>query len=233
MGVVHMHRYPAVKIFQGAVSFFMGPADTLQPGGNKKILLLQAQRLPLAAGVIRVEQPADRLQSVLVLDDAAVAAGSAAASFQIADHRLGAPEAQRVHGAVLIAHHRQIVGDRQHGLVIFVVKDQPVPGLLGPHPAPESDLNRFIGAPRLPDITAAKPVFGHLDLFTAGDNLLEKAVAVAYAAAVSGQAQGGQGIEKTGRQPAQTAVAQPCVGLLGEGCVKIQAQLIKALTTKR
>ena len=66
-----------------------------------------------------------------------------------------------------------------------------------------------------------EPRVGLLALISVVDLLLEKAVIVVDAVAVSGHPERGQRLEEAGRQPSEAAVAQRGVGLGGDQLVEV------------
>src|SRR5688572_28514546 len=81
----------------------------------------------------------------------------------------------------------------------------------------------------LPGISVPQPVIRRLGLLTIDDPLPEDAVFVADAVAVERQAQCGRGIEKTGREPPQSAVAEARVVLAFGEALEIEPDLLHRL----
>ena len=126
----------------------------------------------------------------------------------------GAPEPKRVDGLAAIADDRPIIGNSaQDGRHVRRHGQPPFPHL---ESAIEPDLHG-LGRPNdLPGVGTDQPVVGMLDLPPVLDLLAEHAVLVAEPIADRRDLQRRQRVEKTGRQPAEPAIAQPGVGLFVE-----------------
>ena len=145
-----------------------------------------------------------------------------------AAHGLRIPHPQGVDDAIAISHDRHVVGDGLHRLVVLLHIMVPAV-LIGAHGdiAAEFHLLGILRSAQLEGIALRQPVVRNLYLETVLNLLLEQAVAVADAAAISGISKGGQGIQETCRQPSQSAVAQRRVGLLVFQHIDVHTQLLK------
>ena len=84
-----------------------------------------------------------------------------------------------------------------------------------------------LGSAKLERIAVLKPVVRHFLLVAVNDLLLEHAVVITDAAAVSGVVEGCQRVKETCCQTAQTTVAQSRVGLLVLDGVHVEAELLE------
>ena len=142
----------------------------------------------------------------------------------------GLPEAQGVDGVIAITRYRGVVGHRQHVLGIDPVGHQAALVVrMKIDAAPKLDALGIFRALQLPGVAVPQPVIRLLDLEAIVEALAEHAVFIAQAVALDRQLQGGAGIEKAGRQPAQAAVAQARVGLGGGDLLQQQAEVVEAL----
>ncbi len=95
--------------------------------------------------------------------------------------------------------------------------------------AVELHREQHLGSCELPGIAVTQPVVRVLDLPAVLDALTEHAVLVADAVAVAGQAQGGDGIQEAGSEPAEAAVAERGVVLHLTDHVVFEADLAHGL----
>ena len=189
MGVVDMHGRTA-RQFDKTVMSEMIPQNALQPCRYKEILLLEAQDFAVSGGVIRVEDIGYGFNRSFGINSA-LAVAATRSTGQMADGRFGAPQAQFVDSAVLITESRNVIGNSVYGFTVAVRHS-----------------HRLVRMPVFPDITPfLKPVVGVLHLIAVNDSLLEKPVTVPQTAAVAGKAHGCHAIQITGRQAAQSAIA--------------------------
>jgi hypothetical protein len=208
------------------------PDHVLEAGGGQEILLAQAQLLAALGGVVGVEHHRDVFRHILGADGFGVAAGIEVLEIELVGGRRR-PQPQGVDRAVLVAGYRHVVGHRQH-----VVGVQPAPAhfAVASHeafgaPAVLDALGVF-GPLQLPQVAAAQPVVRLLDLIAVFDALAEHAVGVADAVADHRQAQGGATVHETGRQPAETAVAQTGVVLALGQLFQGQPHIVQGLADR-
>ncbi len=101
---------------------------------------------------------------------------------------------------------------------------------LGPLDAPaKADRNSTVVALDLPRERVLQPVVRLLHLPTALDALTEHAVVIAKTIAVGRVVEGGQGVEKTGCETAETTVAETGIGLLVDDGVEVEAEQLHGL----
>ena len=91
------------------------------------------------------------------------------------------------------------------------------------------DFLGVLGSAQFERIAVLKPVVRNFLLIAVHDLLLEHAVMITDAAAVSGVIEGCQRIKEAGSQTAETAVAQSCVGFLILNGVQLKAELFESI----
>jgi len=95
----------------------------------------------------------------------------------------------------------------------------------------EPDLHRPLRPRNIPRRAEAQPLVGFFHLAAIDDFLLENAEFVADAIAHRRNLERGHRIEEAGRQPAETAVAQPGLLFLLQQFVEVQASSATACST--
>ena len=180
----------------------------LYAGANEEIFLVQTQLAPGGRGVIRIEHPADVLGVVFALDCGEIIAPVECAEIDFVGG-LGRPQAQGVGGLRVVAGDDGVVG---HGLHL-VGADPLVNPFFFHHMAAELHPVHHLGAGKFPWVALGQPVIGNFDLPTVHNGLAEHAVVVADAVAKAWNIERGHGVQKTGRQPPQAAVAQSRIRL--------------------
>ena len=213
VGVVELDRDPVAEGVEVAVGEHVAADDVLYRAGGEKILLLEAELLPLRRVVLRVEHLGDVLGQVLLLDGADVVAGVEHLEVELVGGA-GAPQPHRRHRVVAVAHDGRVVGDAEHALAIDPADaESALP--VGHHGgmAAELDGERELGAGDLPGIAEPEPLVGSLDLLAVADHLVEAAELVADAVPEGGEADGGHGVEEAGGEAPQAAVAEAGVDL--------------------
>ena len=84
-----------------------------------------------------------------------------------------------------------------------------------------------------PRIDGAQPVVGALDLRTVANHLPENAVLVAQAVADGRVLERGERVDEAGREPAQAAVAESCIGLFLDHRIEIPSLLLQRTLNQR
>ena len=123
--------------------------------------------------------------------------------------RLGAPQAQGVHGIAAPADDRRVVGDSQHffgGLPGMTLR--AVPAGFARHFAAEANLVDDLAALEFPGVAEGEPVLRRLDLRAVDHALLEQAVIVADAVAEPRDAERRHALHEAGGEPPEAAVAE-------------------------
>ena len=198
--------------------------NVLKRGGDEEILLFETELLALVVVVVRVEHAGD------VLVQAGLEVGADVVSLvELREvesvERFGGPQAERVHGVVAVAWDRGVVGHGLHVLRVdpsAAVRVGVVADLLDM--AAELDDAGELGTADLPRVAAAEPVVRLLDLVAVLDDLLEDAVVVADAVAERRKLQRGHGVQETGRETSETAVAEAGVDFLVADFVDVEPE---------
>ena len=108
--------------------------------------------------------------------------------------RLGSPDAQLVDGLAGIAHHGDVIRDRQNVLRVHRAIERAAVLLKALNMTTKLDGHGLVLTTDLPGIAMGEPLVGGLDLTAVDDLLLKQAVTVAHAVAVAGNALGCHGI---------------------------------------
>ena len=210
VGIIELDGIELGKVIHGAVALHVGAGDLRKGGADKEILLAQPQLLALLVVIVGVEDLADGFGTGGFTEGAQIVAVIEA--FHIDAGALRLPQPQNADCIGIVAGNIHIVGHRQHRFVVDVLLHQValVPVLL--QPAAEFDLDGVLLIGTQPYLAAGQPVIGQLGLGAVHQLLLKDAVFIEDGIAGAVVAVGGHSVQVTGRQPAQTAVAQARVG---------------------
>ena len=180
--------------------------NVLQGGGAQEVLLLEAQFLTVHGGVVRVENLRNRFGEFHVLHGGDVVAVVEVAEAGVVGG-LRAPEAQVVHGVVLVARNRSIVREGEHVVLRFPAVVEPA---LVVHPAYHVAVERDLdGVGR-----AGEPVIRLFFLFAVHNLLAEHTVFVADTHTGGWQFERGHGVEEAGGEAAEATVTETRVDFL-------------------
>ncbi len=138
----------------------------------------------------------------------------------------GFPQAEVIDGRGVEAGDRDVVGDADELAGIRPFRD--VVAAVVEHVfdlAEDLDLARVLGADDLPGCAELHPIVGVLDLMAVDKFLPEEAVFVVDAVADGGEVEGGEGVEETGGEAAQAAVAQAHVVFFVTDLVGVETEL--------
>ena len=195
--------------------------------GDEEILLFQAQLLACVMVVIGIEHVHQVSGQILLLNRLAVVTLVKSVQTE-ACHGLRIPDTQGIHNAVAVSHDGKIVGNGSHCLITLLHEmiSAVLVAVYG-HVAAEFHYLGILGPAQFKRIAVRQPVVRHLDLETVLNLLFEHTVTVADTAAVSRIPQCCQGIQETGCQTSQAAVAQSGIRLLILKHVDIHAQLLQ------
>jgi len=188
------------------------------------VLLQQAQALAHLGLVVRVEHLADGPRAHLAHDGAVVVAPVEGGEVEDLG-RLGAPQAQQVHGAHAVAEDGRVDRHAAKDLVRHPAGAQPalvVGRVLGV--AADADVVGDLRTPHFPGVAEAQPVVGGLDLGSVADDLGEDAEFVADAVADRRDLESRERIHEAGREPPEAAVAEPRFLLVRDQRVEVDAQ---------
>ena len=193
----------------------------------EEVLLLEAEEPPVLAGVVGVEDGADRLRLGAMRLGLRVVAGVEGIEVEFLLDRLGAPHAELVHRVPAEAYHGDVVGDSEHVVGALGVVHHAAVLLDAHHVAAEADTHGLVLAAHLPGVAVDEPVVGGLVLGTVLDFLLEEAVAVAHTVAVAGDALVGHGVEEARGEATQAAVAERRVAFVLLERLEVRTELLE------
>ncbi len=137
------------------------------------------------------------------------------------------PQAQAAQLMRLRSRNRQVVGRREDLVGVDPILERARPAAALDHATAELDAIKQIAARDFPGIALIEPQIGALDLPAVLDLLREQAATVAEPVATGRQIQIGHAVEKTRRQPAETAIAEGGLGLDLGDLVEIEPVLGK------
>ena len=202
--------------------------DALDAGGDEEVLLDKAQAAAIVRAVIRIEVARDALDEVAIVVLLAHLFLRQAAVIRKIAVDLCIPEAQRVDRVVVVADDRHVVRhchDRHRILVDEF--EAAVRHLLHVGIAVELDVDGLIRLAVLPGKAVLEPVVRDLDLVALDDLLLEQAVLVADAAAVTRQAVCCHRVDEAGSESAEAAVAKTCIRLFLERLDEAEVEVLE------
>ncbi len=213
MGVIELDGHFIRQLVEIRVIFSEAVEDVAQRGADEEILLLEAQLLAHAGGVVGIEYLGDVLRLGFRLHRLDVVALVEILEIEV-PRRLGRPQAHVVHGVAAEAGNGGVVGHGDHlvGVDPVIMETPRIVGIFH-HPAVELDGIDYLCTGEFPGIAIAQPVVRVLHLAAVLQALGEHAILIANAVTVTGNAQGGHGVQEAGRQPAQAAIAQGGIGL--------------------
>ena len=213
MGVVNMDGDLFRQAFKRAIAVKMRLDDALQRRRHQQILLPQAQALAADVIVGGIEHLGDRLRHGVLLQRAHIIAARERRHIK-AVRLAGAPEDQAVDGAGIVAGDVHIVRHGGHGLIAHL-RGAEFAGLVRPFVdlAAKADLHGVVLARVQPHAAHIQPVVGELHLPAVHDLLAENAELIADGIARHAVAKPRRSIHVARRQPPQTAVSKPRVGL--------------------
>ena len=200
----------------------MATQNVRHGAGALEVLLHQAQLFTGQVVVVRVEDFGQLLGvDALLLGAQEIAVVEFGQVKRMRVLRL--PQTQRLRHAVTVAKHRQIPGFTGNGERRF-----PEP-LLCHFPA-NADLHIQLRVVAEPRIGIAMPVVRRFHLMAIGKRLTEQAILIVQAIANRRLADGRHGVEETGRQTSQTAVAQRRVNLFFQQVGQVNVVFFKDVT---
>lgn len=229
VGVVELESDPLRQLVQVEV-VREGVLDVVvQRAGDEEVLLLQPQLAALGCGVLGIEDLGDVLGEGLRPHRLGVVTGVEDLQVELVGGP-GAPQPQRVDDAVPVSGDHVVVGDALDvpggdppgplaALVVGVALGVPA----------EVHLDGTLGVRELPRVTEAEPRVGQLDLTVVDEGLAEDAVLVADAVSDARHVHRRQRVDEAGRQPAEAAVAETRLDLLGHEGVDVDAALVHRL----
>ena len=202
-----------VEVFQGAVQFLMLAADVLNSGGDKEILLLQAQALALVVVVRGIDDLGNGLGGDLLLHCLEVFAGGVVVHIDRGG-TFGIPQTKLVHVVGLIAGDQHIHGHSQHIGAAHLLTDKfPLLVNIRVDAAAKADRLALFPPGHEPGIAQFQPLIRQLDLPAVGDLLFEQAQLITDGIADGGNFLGSHALQIAGGQSAQAAVTQAGIRL--------------------
>ena len=226
MGIIDMDGNALAELAHIAPGLLVVAHDALHPCRDHEVLLDQAELTALIGAVIGIQIVGDMLHEIAVLCLLAhLLLGQAAIIREITVH-LCIPQAQGVHGLVMVAHDRHIIGHShdRHGILMHQLQGA-VLHFLHVGIAVEFDIHSLVCLAVLPGKAVLQPVVRDLHLVAVNELLLEQTVLIADAAAAARQTVRRQGVNEAGSQTAQAAVAKARIRLLLKELRQLQLEI--------
>ena len=227
MGIVELEGYLFMELPDIIVLPHILFHRFLYGGGDKEVLLLQAQLLTGVMVIVGIEHFHNISCQVFLLHSLLVIPFVKGLQLE-ALHRLRIPDTQRIHNTVSITHNRHIIRNGLHGLIAFLLKAVASVFIhIYIDVTAEFNLFGIFRTAQLKGIAVRQPVIRHFHLITVADFLFKHPVPVTDSAAVCGIAQSRKGIQEAGRQTAQAAVAERGIRLLILHDIDINTQILQ------
>ena len=201
-------RLQPLALIVHPISLLVPADDVLKRGGDEEIFLLEPKLFSFEDVVVGIENLGDVLRQILRMHRADVIAGIEVAEVEFLGGA-GAPEAQRVGGAVEISRDRRVIGNGIHVFRIDPLRHQ-TPRVVGElvDAAVIVNAHAIERAGDFPRVAVSEPGVGHLHLRAIDDALMKDSVIVADAIPIGGNLERRQRIHVAGGEPPQPAVAQ-------------------------
>ena len=194
-----------------------------QRAGDEKVLLHEAQPLPLGRGVVGIEHPSERFGLERLRHRADELTVAERLEIEVVG-RGRRPQPERVDRLAAIAHHGPI--ERKADQRRRPADDGPQRSLPDLERAVELDLDPVVRTSDLPRVGATKPVVGLLVLPTVFDGLPEDPVLVPEPVSDRRELHRSHRVEKARGQTPEPTIAQPGVGFLFEQAEPIERRLL-------
>ena len=202
--------------------------DILERCRAEEVLLLEAQFLTVHGSVVRVEHLGNGFGKFHVLHGGDVVTVVEVAEAEVVGG-LRAPEAQVVHGVVLVTRNRSVVGEGEHVVLGFPTVAESA---LFVHPAHDVAVHRNFDFVRrtgdFPRVGKAQPVIRLFFLFAVHDLLAEHTVFVADAHTGGREFERSHGVEEAGGEAAETSVTEAGVDFLFAEFFESHAEFVKS-----
>ncbi len=230
MRVVHLEDDLLVELFDIVMGLQILLDHGLQGSRDEEVLLFETEFLTLIILIIGIEDIADGPCQVFLLDGLLIIALIKGIQLE-GLNGLRVPDTKSIDKAVAVADNGKVIGNSLDCAVAFLFVHGPAQLLvvIGLDITAEMDFLGVLGSAQFERIAVLKPVVRHFLLVAVLDLLLEHAVVITDAAAVSRIIEGGQGIKEACCETAQTAVAQSRIGLLVLDGVQAKAELFEGL----
>ena len=204
--------------------------DVRHTGSNKEVFLLEPQGTAGLGAVVGIENAGDGLNLIPFPHGPGIIAVVKGGQIQFFHHRFCAPEPEDVDGFSAVAHDGYVIGHRQNGLSVLghialltVLVRNPI------HISAKLDGNGLVGLLGFPGVAIFQPAVGLLRLVAIDDPLPEQSEPIADPHAHAGDAQIGHGIQETGCQTAQAAVAQTGILFALAQFVQVDAEVLQSV----
>jgi len=202
--------------------------DVLQRCRAEEVLLLKAEFLTVHGGVVRVENLRNCFGEFHVLHGSDVVTVVEVAKTEVISG-LGAPEAEVVHGIVLVTRNRRVVGEGHHVVLRFpTVAELAIFIHPADHVAIERNLDGVCRAGDFPRVRETQPVIRLFFLFAVHDFLAEHTVFVTDAHTRCREFERCHGIEEASSKAAETTVTETRVHFLFAEFFEGHADFVKS-----
>ncbi len=225
VGIVELEDHLVRKQFPSLGVPAAKPTGDIPHSTSDEEVLLSETELPTRLDVVgRVEHPIECLDPCALGDSLDIVALRENVEIELGC-RLGVPQPQDTDRVGLETCNQNVVGYAIHGPPVGPTRS--VAAGIGPVPIdPSSETNRNpeIVSADLPGEATLEPGIGMLDLPTVFKGLTKHAVVVSQTVAIRRIVEGGQRIQKTGRQSAETTVAETRIGFLVQNGIQIESE---------
>ena len=228
MGVVDVDGDAVREVVEARIGLEMPRDYALDGRGHEEILLFESEGFALDVIVGGIKHLGDGLRHRLCGHRLDVFAAREHGHIEV-HGRLRRPQPDAVDGVGVIARDVHIVGHGEHRGVVALTDGEPAVFPILVHDAAELDFIGLLGTGGKPHSALFEPVVGLLQLPAVHDDLLEDAVVVHDGETACRIALGGERVHIRRGEPAESAVAEPCIGLEGIQLVEVRAQLLHRL----
>ena len=228
MGVVDVDGDAVREVVKRGIGLEVPRDDALYGRGHEEILLFEPERLALDVVVGGIKHLGDGLRHRLCRHRLDVLPSREHGHVEV-HRRLARPQSDAVDGVGVIAGDVHVIGHGEHRRIVALTDGEPAVVPIFVHHAAELDLIGLLGTGRKPHAAHLDPFVGLLELPSVHDDLLEDAVVVHDGETAGGIALGSEGVHIRRGEPAETAVAQPRVGLEGVQLVEVGAERLHRL----
>ena len=226
MGVVHLDRNMRRQLAPWCVAAAEPADDVGQRAGHQEEFLDKAQTSTLVCGVVGIKNARQGIGCERFRQCSYEIATAETPEVERFVCRRG-PQPERVDILTAVPDNGPVEWNSQENR--RVIRHYPQRSRTHLKRAIQVDAHRFRGPYHFPRVGAVEPVIGLFLLPAIVDRLPEHAVFIAQAVSDCRQLKRRHGIEKTGRQPSESAVAQARVGLLIEHSEPIEILLPRAI----
>ena len=213
MGVIELNGHLGREGSEGGMGLQISFDNIADGAGHEKVLLDQPELLASLNGIRGIQHLGNCFRGKLLLNGLEIIAGieNPHIKFRRGARRV---EPQVIHRLPAIAHNWQIMGHTDqdfpihpHGIVLPIAVERMLDASVHRNEA------GFIDALDLPGRPRGEPVVRSFLLIAIPDFLLKETVLIVNAIPIAWHVQGGQGVEKTGRQTTAPAIAESGITL--------------------